>query len=144
MYSAITDASATTFLPLAANPARYRPLDLGTPDDRLVFVGNVSSNRAAWLAQIEPRIEVDVHGPNSGRNRFNRRKKLTSETINEIYNRHRVVLNINQSPNTEYGANLRSFEVTAAGAVLLTQANADLERHYVPGTEVLAARFPNS
>ncbi len=131
------DASRCAFLPLAADPRRYRPLRGGRREPGLVFVGNVSPNRAAVLDAIADRLTVQVYGPNSARNRRNRRKKLDSETINALYNAHPMVLNINQSPNTEYGANLRTFEVPATGGVLLTQASRDLEQHYSPGTEVL-------
>lgn len=137
------DASRCTFLPLAADPARYRPLGLAARKPALAFVGNVSPNRAQLLASIGARIPLAVHGPNADGRRFRRRRKLTSARINQLYNEHELVLNINQAPNTVNGANLRTFEVTAAGACLLTQDSDDLAQHFEPGREVLAYRDEN-
>ncbi len=135
------DATATSFLPLAASPERYRPLPgaatHGARDAALVFAGNVSANRRALIEQVAPRLPLAVHGPNAAGRTRDRRRKLDSATINALYNQHAMVLNINQSPNTEHGLNLRAFEVTAAGAVLLTQDCADLPLHFEPGREVL-------
>lgn len=129
-----------TFLPLAAAPSRYRPLGTPPSDQRLLFVGNVSPNRQALLDAIAPRVPVAVYGPNAPGHGRDRRRKLDSDTINALYNAHRVVLNINQSPNTEHGANLRVFEATASGALLLTQACHDLARLYRDGEEILTWR----
>jgi len=132
------DSSCWTYLPLAVDANRYRPLATPTQHHALIFVGNVSPNRAALLQQIEDRLPLVVRGPNSSGKRFNRRQKLDSAAINSLYNQHHMVLNINQAPNTEHGANLRTFEVPAAGAVLLTQHSRDLDALYEPGHEVLS------
>lgn len=153
------DPARRSYLPLAASPERYRPLASPTAAkrDALLFVGNVSPNRATVLNAIGDKLPLAVHGPNAARvapvaghderrakrphgNRRNRRRKLDSAAINALYNDHRVVLNINQAPNTEHGLNLRVFEATAAGATLLTQDCADLARHFDAGHELLAWR----
>ena len=101
------DKSKCSFLPLAVNPRRYNPSYLKTPSKTPVFVGNVSGNRKTYLTAIEKQISIEVYGPNSGRFLAGKRKKLSSKMINEIYNNHSLILNINQKPNTEYGSNLR-------------------------------------
>ncbi len=131
------DQSQCTYLPLAANPDRYRPIVTVPFNQALLFVGNVSANRAALLSKLSPAIKMEVHGPNAAGRTYNRRRKLNSDQINNLYNSHAAVLNINQSPNTEHGANLRVFEATAAGAPLLTQACDDLAALYEPNVEVL-------
>ncbi|MGR8918650.1 MAG: glycosyltransferase family protein [Gammaproteobacteria bacterium] len=137
------DAARTSYLPLAASPRRYRPLDdAGPQSQRLLFVGNVSPDRREFLDAIAPELEVDVHGPNDPSRRSARRRKLDSETINRLYNRHRFVLNVNQRPNTINGANLRVFEATAAGSVLLTEACADLPALFEPGAELVTYDGP--
>jgi len=120
------DSSSLTYLPLAANPRRYYPIT--TPKKRtLLFVGTLSDDRKALIDKISKEIPVDVFGPRSSRQRFKKRKKLSADGINTLYNQHEMTLNINQSPNTENGANLRVFEATANGALLLTQHCNDLD-----------------
>jgi hypothetical protein len=136
------DRSRMSFLPLAANPARYRPLTVTARRNELLFVGNVSPDRRAMLAALAAHVPLCVHGPNAAASGFNRRRKLTAEAINGLYNAHRIVLNINQAGHTEWGANLRVFEATASGALVLTQDCPDLVRHFEPGRELLAYTSP--
>ena len=131
------DSSRMSYLPLAANPDRYLPRDSVDRNDALLFVGNVSANRQALLDALPSSIDVAIHGPNAADRRGDRRRKLDSAEINELYNAHQVTLNINQSPNTEHGANLRVFEATAAGTTLLTQACDDLTALYEPDSELV-------
>jgi len=130
-------AEQRIFLPLAANPHRYFPVAVPARDQRLLFAGNVSANRRALLDRLSGQVPLAIAGPNARGRRFNRRRKLSASELNQLYNTHQVVLNINQKPNTEHGANLRVFEVGAAGGLLLTEACRDLPALYEPGHEVL-------
>jgi hypothetical protein len=130
-------AEQRVFLPLAANPRRYFPVAVPARDERLLFAGNVSANRRALLDRLSSRVPLAITGPNARGRRFNRRRKLSATELNQLYNTHQVVLNINQKPNTEHGANLRVFEVGAAGGLLLTEACRDLPALYEPEHEVL-------
>lgn len=134
--------SQTTYLPLASNPHRYHPIQSGKKP-RLLFAGNVSPDRRTLLEQIKHKIPLDLFGPNASLKGFNRRKKLTSRELNLLYNQYAAVLNINQKPNTVNGLNLRCFEVTAAGGLLITQNCPDLQLCFKPGKEVLTYQSPD-
>ncbi|MGE4490586.1 MAG: glycosyltransferase [Kiritimatiellales bacterium] len=137
-----SDSSCCTYLPLGVSPQRY--YDLNTIKGKsLLFVGTLSDNRKEVIDRIMPSIPVEVFGPRSSRQRSLKRKKLSSEEINSLYNHHLITLNINQPPNTEYGANMRVFEATGSGTLLLTQYSADLEALYTPGTEILIYSSPD-
>ncbi len=120
-------------LPLAVNLARYFPIP-SAKKSRAVFAGSCRTNRKMDLQKMEAAgLPLDKYG--SGLGLFS--KRIHPSKINAIYNCYQAVLNINQIPNTINGLNLRCFEATAAGSLLITQNCADLSVCFTPGSEVL-------
>lgn len=129
------------YLPLAVNPAVFRG---GRPwaerDPTLLFVGAWSANRQALLEQLP--VPVKIYG--KGWERLQsplaevHPRNVRLSQVAALYGRHQKVLNIINSDNVAAGLNMRCFEATAAGACLITDWVADLERCFVVGEEVAA------
>ena len=67
-------------------------------------------------------------------------KNVPLAQVSRMYQSHNYVLNVVNRNNTRFGLNMRCFEVTACGAVLLTEDSPDIEKNYRPGEEVIVYR----
>lgn len=128
------------YLPLAVDPGRFLgglPWAQRKPD--LLFVGAHSANRQACLEQVTVPILVYGKGWDKLANpqATVHARNIPLAKVAKLYGEHRMVLNIINSDNIAAGLNMRCFEATAAGACLVTDRVADLERCFEPGVEVL-------
>lgn len=137
-----------SYLPLAVNDSVFKNT-LNGPDaithfmrrqSPVLFVGAYSANRYDTLNKIDFPLEIYGKGWNK---RFATQQKIYPKNISlqkvaQLNANHRCVLNIINKNNICHGLNMRCFEATAAGAVLLTDEVKDLSRCFEAGTEVIS------
>ncbi len=122
---------------------KIAPKERGIP---ISFVGSfhgVHSSRAAWLEYVASRIRVDVW--TSATSTLNDHQALRlavrgqawGRAMYEILAASRITLN--HHGNVEpYANNLRLFEATGMGALLVTDWKPDLGKYFAIGDEVVA------
>ncbi|MFD0892600.1 glycosyltransferase [Luteolibacter ambystomatis] len=138
-YAAHDRPAWLKYLPLAVNPARYPFRKPAKTVPKLVFAGKCSPHRHKIFAEMRSvGIALDLYGPGS-RNWLRpwRNRRLSSETIAELYRAHVAVLNLPQPGNTERGLNLRAFEIPAAGGIGTYPDVPDLPLCFLPGKEII-------
>ena len=129
--------SRLVFLPLAVNEKQYVD-QRKKRKARLLFAGSCTEDRRKLLAALEGRIPLDLKGPGCKRRMgkgFGFR--LSPEKLNTLFNACDAALNINQTPNTVNGLNLRPFEASAAGCCVFNPKVPDLPLCFEPDKEVL-------
>jgi SAM-dependent methyltransferase len=130
-YAAVN--ANVVYLPPAANPDIFRPLDLPKTMD-VVFVGQNYGQRARIIAQLQKQgIAVQTFG--SG---WQKGAVPMSEMI-RLFSQSRIVLGINLVADSADLISLkgRDFEVPMCGALYLTQANPDLADFFEIGKEIV-------
>ena len=134
-------ATRLDFLPLAACPKRYpcRPIDVTQRAPWLVFAGNCTPSRKAFVAEYRQLGQrLDCYGPHAGNwPQCWRNRKLTAAALGRVYQQHLVNLNLLQPGNTTHGLNLRAFEIPCAGGLATYPDVPDLARCFVPDREIL-------
>lgn len=138
-------AKHAEFLPFACEPSIHRRIPLSQGDIEkfgcdISFVGTFSWTRAKAIAALEAkgfRIKVwgaywryfkprrNISGPVSGR------------VLTKIFNASKIVLNVHQGSDLKLKANMRVFEAAGCGSLLLTDNAPIVERHFIPGREVV-------
>ncbi len=131
-------AKKALFLPLCADERHYYPLERKKEYD-LCFVGALSAERRQIIRKIAHRFpdrkiiacgkylgSKDLAGHlkrqfSSDRLIFTN-KNVSQKESNELYASSRICLNLHKN-QTKYGANMRTFELLAAGAFQLTDRN---------------------
>lgn len=130
---------------LAVDRSLYHPLP-GQKSFRhdIVFVGGWSPRREEMLLGLAD-LPLEIYGPGwrklrrrSGRGLWKkvRAGQVWGDALNRLYNSSRIVLNISSWEPQRTGLNLRTFDVPATGAFLLTDDSAELEQHFVKGVEM--------
>lgn len=107
------------YLPLAYNPKIFSPSN--TPNEQrkdTLFIGSAWKKHSLALHTIVP-------------------KNIALNQIVPLYQSCRAVLNMKQGANVRNGLNMRSFEATACGALMIHDNVADIEKHFVPNKEIL-------
>jgi spore maturation protein CgeB len=137
-------AAIVRALPLAASPARYPcpRIDVASRMPRLAFAGNCTpSRKAAFEAYRRAGGSLETFGPHSnGWRQPLRNRKLSSAALGRIYRKYLVNLNLLQEGNTEFGLNLRAFEIPCAGGLATYPDVPQLADCFVPGEEVVVYR----
>jgi spore maturation protein CgeB len=126
------------FLPHAANIAATPPPATRTP--RMVFVANATPGRRAAVDAItEP---VNVYGPGWVRAAPHdiHPGRIAHARVAGLYARHLAALNVRNERNVLLGLNQRSFDPCLSATPLITDDQADLERCFDPGLELLVWR----
>ena len=141
------------FLPLAADPEIYRPLNL-TPEEKrqfgaaVAFVGAGYRNRREFfpgLLDFDFKIWGSDWSPNSPLGPFiqNQGARVSEEEAVKIFNASRINLNLHSSPyhlgiNPEGDyLNPRTFDLAAAGAFQLVDPRLQLPEFFRPEEEVV-------
>ena len=137
------------FLPQAADTCIYHPLEGVKKDIDILFVGDLyhSPRRQRYVQEVIrafPGKTVKVAGIykpwykglkaalcDVDRRVFTNRN-LPPEKVNELYNRARVVLNIHNEQQKD-GANPKVFEICAAGAYQVCDANPYIRQLFPDG-----------
>ncbi|MBI4789823.1 MAG: glycosyltransferase [Chloroflexi bacterium] len=150
-------ASAIHFLPCCADPDVFRPIELAAAERRryeceVSFVGVYYPKRGDILEQMAG-LDVNIWGPQwdcaDAQRALKRiggkawRGKFADEVTSvKVYNASQICLNIHHPQTQVAGLNLRTFEVLAAGAFLLTDRVAGMDELLVPGEETACYASP--
>jgi spore maturation protein CgeB len=127
------------FLPHAANLAAAPPTP-ATRAPRMVFVANATPGRRAAVAAVS--APVSVYGPGWARAAPHdiHPGRIAHAAVAGLYARHLAALNVRNEKNVLLGLNQRSFDPYLSATPLITDDQADLERCFDPGAEVLVWR----
>lgn len=130
------------YLPLAVAPARYRYRVGGKRKPWLVFAGKCSGHRKEVFEEIRRAgLRIDLYGPGAGDwRRFWRMRRIPPAALGAIYRGHLGVINVPQPGNTEFGLNLRAFEIPCSGGLGIYPDLPDVERCFKPDEEILVYR----
>lgn len=135
--------------PLGFEPSLLDRVKLGGPRDIDVsFVGGVGSPwptgtrfLEAFARALPPHVNFHWYGygqetlrPNSPLLPFYRGPAWGLDMY-KVYSRSKIVLNRHSDASMPYANNLRMFEATGMGAMLLTESAPNLREHFNPGEE---------
>lgn len=134
---------------VAVDCKRYHRLEPPpTRDLELVFVGSWYPKRETFLAAIAD-LPLSIYGPIWGKKCQNPalRKKIKDRAIwgpqlLSLYNRAQIVIDIPVWDSRRETLNLRTFDVPATGALLLTEDSVPLRQLLTPGVEVATCKTP--
>lgn len=126
-------------LPFACDPEIHKGvLNSHSLLNKALFIGTYSPKRYSLIKNLVKRgVPIDVIGPKwpFSFNKF----VVGSQVLGPQYvckiQSYSVILNIHQ--NSAYGPNMRTFEVTGSGGVLLTDRAEDINNFFLEGSEIL-------
>lgn len=128
------------YLPLAYNPKVF--FQPNTPHDQrkdTLFIGNPAPDRVEIVKSIQ--TPITLIGSAWKKHPLSLHtivpKNIALNQIVPLYQSCRAVLNMKQGANVRNGLNMRSFEATACGALMIHDNVADIEKHFVPNEEIL-------
>lgn len=132
--------SNVEYLPLAYNPKIFFPSNLPNEQRKdILFIGSPAPDRLEILNKIQAPImligsawkkhSLSLHTVVA--------KNIDLKQIVPLYQSCRAVLNMKQGANVKNGLNMRSFEATACGALMIHDNVADIKKHFVPNEEIL-------
>jgi spore maturation protein CgeB len=112
----------------------------------MVFVANATPGRRAVIEAISPAISV--RGPGWTREGLGRHDvrpgRVAHREVAGLYARHLAALNIRNERNVLTGLNQRSFDPCLSATPVVSDGQADLERCFEPGAEVVVWRNPEA
>lgn len=134
----------TRYLPLAANARLFHPPRKAARNNRLIFIGAHSQNRQDMIDAIATPKTVIGKGwrAHPGRQDEYLDRSIDLASVAAHYRASSVVLNVLNRNNVRHGLNMRCFEATACGALLLTEESPDNSRCFVPGEEIITYNSP--
>jgi spore maturation protein CgeB len=139
-HASLGFVTPSLFLPHAANlntaPA---PAERAR---RMVFLANATPGRRAVVAGIS--APISVYGPGWSAEANGRHEvhagRLAHRAAAGLYARHLAALNVRNEHNVLHGLNQRSFDPYLSATPVVTDNQADLERCFDPGAEVVVWR----
>jgi spore maturation protein CgeB len=137
-HAALGFPSTTLFLPHAANLAAPSPPSIRAR--RMVFISAATPGRRAVVEAIA--APVSLYGPGWIRAAPHdvHPGRIAHAAVGPLYARHLAALNVRNERNVLFGLNQRSFDPYLSATPLVTDDQADLERCFDPGAEVLVWR----
>jgi spore maturation protein CgeB len=133
----------TAYLCHAVNPKRFYPLPETQPLYDICFVGNFSPWRDEVLkAALGVTKNIALYGSSAwlkkGKSKINDKnivsiykgEMIVGDELNRLFNSSKIVLSASRIRGSS-GLNMRFFEVLATGICFLTDAPAELERHFI-------------
>jgi spore maturation protein CgeB len=136
--------NAPGYLPLAVDSAAFgscaKPWE--NREDIVLFIGAYSDNRYEILKAIQQPARIYGKGWNKALPAAHQimPHNIPLQEVARLYGQHKFVLNIINSNNIKCGLNMRCFEATAAGAILVTDWVEDLPRCFASEKDVLYYR----
>jgi len=136
---------------LAFDPRVLSRIGPRVPGIDVSFVGSLSPAHAGRLAWIEPLcyelpVAVWAHGAGSLPPGSPIRRRLQGQAwgadMYAVLRRSKITLNHHIDVAEDHANNMRLFEATGAGALLVTDSKRDLAELFEPGCEVAAYRTP--
>jgi len=133
------------FLPLCADDSVYYP-KAKEKDIDVSFAGALTKERLALFRKIRsrmPGIKMNIYGTYAGRyniaGRISRNmhaeqgvfmnRGLSPDAVNDLYARSKICINLHRA-QSRYGANIRLYELLAAGAFQITDSNPYIEDNF--------------
>ena len=138
---------AAAYLPLAFDHRILRHVPLGARDIGFSFVGSLfdaHGERRKLLEYVVPRSSIEIWGQGvrdlaqGSAIRRRHRGMAWGRAMYEILARSRVSLNKHIDISENYANNMRLFEATGVGTLLLTDWKENLDDLFEVGTEVVA------
>jgi hypothetical protein len=133
--------------PLGIDAEAFEALSVGERDIDAVFVGSfgrLQKNTGPLLAEIKkstPTLEIFGNAKNSELRKFglleNYRGPAWGSKMHSILRRAKISINRHGEIAGPYAANMRMYESTAAGALLMTEEKSNLTDLFIPGEEVV-------
>ncbi len=136
------------YLPLACDEEVFKPVDL-TREEKikygsdLCFIGTYDQARESLLAPLAKKYNLRIWGPGWKKHAVNDNLKhclrdgfYSPRDINKIYNASKICLNLHHA-QTVWGVNMRAFEATASGCLLVTDNPKELGALFDLGREVV-------
>jgi|YelNatPaOPRAMG01_1025707.scaffolds.fasta_scaffold01671_24 spore maturation protein CgeB len=133
------------FLPFACEPTVHKKSS--SSDERstlnnldVVFVGTYTQRRSKLIKALErARIKVEVYGPywKYFKRGSNVHGSVYGPEMVKVFNSAKIVLNIHVEDDLPYKVNMRVFEATGCGTLLLTDEPYGLEKHFNIGSEIV-------
>jgi spore maturation protein CgeB len=133
-------ASRAIFLPHAANLAAAAAPLVTTRAPRMVFVANATPGRLAVVAAVSAPVAVYGPGWTRAAPHHIHPGRIAHAAVAGLYARHLAALNVRNEKNVLLGLNQRSFDPYLSATPLVTDDQADLDRCFDPGSEVLVWR----
>jgi spore maturation protein CgeB len=135
-------ASRAVFLPHAVGVEQDRGVAGGPRQRSMVFVANPTPHRLALVSQVH--LPLHLYGPGWQRlqpteHRIDARR-VGPDELAGVYRSHLAVLNIRNERNVVDGLNQRHFAPYLAATPVVADDQADLERCFEPGREILVYR----
>jgi glycosyltransferase involved in cell wall biosynthesis len=140
---------SAAYLALAFD-AGLTPRDDARPRDIAVsFVGSLSAyhaRRIALLSAVAERVPLDAWVPEvpasmrAGRPSITFHGAAWGRAMYDVLGRSRMTINVHGEISAGYANNLRMFEATGMGAVLVTEDATNLAELFDPGNEIVAYR----
>ncbi|OQX56300.1 MAG: hypothetical protein B5M53_02095 [Candidatus Cloacimonas sp. 4484_209] len=121
-YASRYGIGGVEWLPLACDPIVHKDLCMGRDID-VGFIGKMNRKRRVFFDVLRKRLKDVAFGIYEG---------VYGERMAEIYSRSKIVVN----PSVRKDINMRTFEATACGALLLNQDIRDLEKLFNVGEEI--------
>lgn len=131
------------YLPHAANPMLAdAPPRRGARSPTMVFIANRTKLRLATLERLREPVVLYGAGWQSMRGGIHdvHLRRVPTERLAPIYHAHAATLNIRNETHVLAGLNQRNFDPYLCGAAVVTDPQADLERCFEPGAEVVVWR----
>lgn len=135
-----------TWLPLAVEPAVLDVIGAMGRDTPVSFVGNLFSAHGArrrWLDAVARRVAVDVWSPHADhhdRPAWRHHGPAWGLDMYRALRGSRITLNHHIDVAGPDANNMRLFEATAMGALLITDSKRNLHDLFEPGREVVTYR----
>lgn len=108
-------------------------------DSAILFVGAFSTNRYQLIGEIEQ--PITIYGKNWNKplppQHQIHPQNISLNQVAGLYGSHKFVLNIMNKSNISNGLNMRCFEATAAGAVLVSDQAQDMTSCLEPDKDLL-------
>jgi spore maturation protein CgeB len=133
------------FLPFACEPTVHKKSNLhdekGVSNNLdVVFVGTYTQRRSKLIKALERAgVNVEVYGPYWGlfKRGDNVHDGVYGPEMVRVFNAAKMVLNVHVDDDLPYKVNMRVFEATGCGTLLLTDEPYSLEKHFNIGSEIV-------
>lgn len=136
-----------TALPFGCDTKIHRRLDNREKKFDICFVGTYTPFRGQIIKKLRNNgIDITIFGPYwkwmfGGKNVF---EGVYGPNMVEVFNQSRLCLNIHDPGGAKHTANMRVFEVTGSGGILLTDYAHGLEKLFKSEEEIFVYRDTNA
>jgi spore maturation protein CgeB len=131
------------FLPLAFAPAVLDRVGSVERDVALSFVGSLTPkhrHRIEFVSELAVKVPLDIFADGADLPGARRHPGVWGKAMYRVLARSRLTLNVHGEHAAGNANNLRLYEATGMGAILLTEEAPNLTQLFAPGEEVVTYR----